>query len=73
MGNAESSSKVPAKSIIKEQKEELMISSTKNVNTNQNVINNSKKSQPVQNKIYISKSTMKHKFMKPIKLNLVKI
>ena len=45
MGNAESSSKVPAKSIIKEQKGRTNDAySTKNVNTqSKNVINNSKK------------------------------
>ena len=52
MGNAESSSKVPEKSIIKEQKGRTNdTNSTKNVNTqSKNVINNSKKRQPVQNK-----------------------
>lgn len=60
MGNAESSSKVPEKSIIKEQKGRTNNTySTKNVNTqSKNVINNSKKRQPVQNKnIYSHKST----------------
>ena len=59
MGNAESSSKVPAKSIITEQKVRTNdTNSTKNVNTqSKHVINNSKKSQPVQNKnIYSHKS-----------------